>query len=83
MNKVSLLILSMFYFHVFLGGGKSAAFIVKQCQEQGLFLRDASGVGSAMGNHAIRIAVKDQETNQRMLGILNEVLNNPAKGDKG
>ena len=64
-------------------GGKSAAFIVKQCQEQGLFLRDASGVGSAMGNHAIRIAVKDQETNQRMLGILNEVLNNPAKGDKG
>ncbi len=64
-------------------GGNSAAFVVKKCQEQGLFLRDASGVGSVMGNHAIRIAVKDQETNQRMLRVLKEVLSKPVKGDKG
>lgn len=58
-------------------GGKTAACVVKECREHGLFLRDASGMGSAMGDHAIRMAVKDGDTNQRMLRILKEVLNQP------
>ncbi len=58
---------------------KSAACIVKECREQGLFLRDVSGMGSTMGEHAIRMAVKDGETNRRMLRILGDVLSKPVR----
>ncbi len=51
-----------------------AASVVQQCRAQGLFLRDAGGMGSAMGCHAMRIAVKDAATNQQMLSILGNVL---------
>lgn len=54
--------------------GKDAPSLVKECQEHGLYIRDVSGMGSNMGSRAIRIAVKDKETNQRMLNILEDVL---------
>lgn len=54
--------------------GPDAATMVARCREQNLFLRDASGMGTQLGKHALRIAVKDAETNQRMIEILKEVL---------
>ena len=48
--------------------------VVKGCRRQGLYLRDLSGIGSALGPHAMRMAVKDADTNQRMLKILGDVL---------
>jgi histidinol-phosphate/aromatic aminotransferase/cobyric acid decarboxylase-like protein len=48
--------------------------IVNICRTHGLYLRDVSGMGSVLGNHAIRIAVKDATTNQRMLKVLKKVL---------
>lgn len=51
-------------------GGPSSAELVQACREQGLFLRDASAMGTRLGDRCIRIAVKDAVTNQRMLGIL-------------
>lgn len=51
----------------------TAAEIVARCREHGLFLRDASTMGSQLGCHAIRIAVKDASTNARMLEILHAV----------
>jgi len=53
--------------------GPDAATYVKQCRGRGLFLRDAGAMGRALGNRALRLAVKDAETNRRMIGIMAEV----------
>ncbi len=53
--------------------GPDAHELVMQCREHGLFLRDASLMGRGLGRKAIRVAVKDAETNARMLRILQEL----------
>ena len=53
----------------------TAAAIVKKCRENGLYLRDISGMGSGVGNRALRMAVKSGETNQHMMKILENVIN--------
>jgi histidinol-phosphate/aromatic aminotransferase/cobyric acid decarboxylase-like protein/GNAT superfamily N-acetyltransferase len=55
-------------------GGPDAAVVVRRCQERGLYLRDAGAMGSRLGARALRIAVKDDGTNQRMLAILRPAL---------
>jgi len=50
--------------------GPTAAAVANRCRVQGLFLRDAGAMGSQLGRHALRIAVKDAATNARMLEIL-------------
>ncbi len=50
--------------------GPSAAPLVSSCAEHGLFIRDVSNMGTTLGQHAIRIAVKDNRTTDRMLEIL-------------
>jgi histidinol-phosphate/aromatic aminotransferase/cobyric acid decarboxylase-like protein len=54
--------------------GPDAASVVHECRQRGLFLRDAKLMGTRMGTHSIRIAVKDANTNQTMIRILREVL---------
>jgi len=46
--------------------GPTAAEIVRRCREQDVFLRDAAVMGSQLGSHTLRIAVKDAAANQRM-----------------
>ena len=53
--------------------GPDAATVTVRCREKGLFLRDASSMGTRLGRRAVRIAVKDRETNRRMLEILASV----------
>ena len=55
--------------------GPDAATIVKLCRARGLFVRDAGAMGRNLGKHTLRIAVKDAETNERMLRII-AALNN-------
>lgn len=55
------------------GDGPTASDVVTKCREHGLFLRDAARMGANLGSHAIRVAVKDAETNGRMLKILTAV----------
>lgn len=50
--------------------GPDAATVVRRCRESGLFVRDAFCMGEALGRHALRVAVKDHATNQRMIDIL-------------
>ncbi len=65
------------------GEGPDAAEIVRRCRARGLFLRDAGAMGSRLGRHALRIAVKDAETNRQMVAILNGVLSqNPERGGR-
>ena len=54
--------------------GPSAAEVVQRSREHELFLRDVAPMGTSLGTHAIRVAVKDAETNGRMLGILAQVV---------
>jgi histidinol-phosphate/aromatic aminotransferase/cobyric acid decarboxylase-like protein len=54
--------------------GPEAAVVVSECRKRGLFLRDAGPMGQHLGTRALRIAVKDEPTNRRMLEILTQVL---------
>ena len=54
--------------------GPDAATVIARCRERGLFLRDTATMGTQLGDRAIRVAVKDAATNQRMVEILTAVL---------
>jgi histidinol-phosphate/aromatic aminotransferase/cobyric acid decarboxylase-like protein len=54
--------------------GPEAETVTRRCRARGLFLREAGLMGSQMGRHALRIAVKDTATRQRMMSILAENL---------
>jgi histidinol-phosphate/aromatic aminotransferase/cobyric acid decarboxylase-like protein len=54
--------------------GPSAAAIIRACQAQGLFLRDVRSMGLKLGDRAIRIAVKDEVTNRKIVEILTSVI---------
>lgn len=51
-----------------------AGTVISRCRKQGLFIRDAAEMGSGMGDRAIRIAIKDSASNQRILQILENAL---------
>ena len=48
--------------------------VTARCREKNLFIRNAGGMGTGLGERAIRIAVKDAETNRRIVTILEDVL---------
>ena len=50
--------------------GLDASELVMLCRKQGLYLRDPGSMGSMPSKHMVRIAVKDAETNQRMLEVI-------------
>jgi histidinol-phosphate/aromatic aminotransferase/cobyric acid decarboxylase-like protein/GNAT superfamily N-acetyltransferase len=55
-------------------GGPDAATVVKRCRTRGLFIRNAGAMGCSLGNQTIRIAVKNADTNQRIVNILKSIL---------
>jgi len=52
--------------------GPAAAAVVTRCREHGLFLRDAAAMGSQLGTHALRIAVKDAASNRKILELVSK-----------
>lgn len=54
--------------------GPDAGIVVSKCKEMGLYLRDVSNMGNNFNRHTIRIAIKDKETNKKMLKIIKQVL---------
>lgn len=54
--------------------GPNAEAVVSKCKEMGLYLRDVSNMGNNFNKHTIRIAIKDKETNKKMLEIIKQVL---------
>lgn len=46
--------------------------LIEACKSKGLYLRDVSNMGKNIKQNAVRIAVKDRITNQRMLAIIKE-----------
>ena len=54
--------------------GPDATSVVSRARERDLFVRDVRSMGQSLGPHALRLAVKDAHTNERMLGIPGEIL---------
>ena len=52
----------------------SAATVLSEARRQGVFLRDVSSMGCDVGLRALRLTVKDEETNQRTLATLQSAL---------
>jgi histidinol-phosphate/aromatic aminotransferase/cobyric acid decarboxylase-like protein len=52
--------------------GPNSEIVVSKCKEYGLFIRNVSNMGTDFNKHTIRIAVKDRETNQKMIKILKQ-----------
>lgn len=51
-----------------------AATVVARCREEGLHLRDAGVMSPSLGDRAIRIAVRDRLTNQKLIEIFRRAL---------
>lgn len=54
--------------------GPDAATVTRECKKNNLFLRDARLMGTTLGDRALRIAVKDESTNGKMLRIIASIL---------
>jgi histidinol-phosphate/aromatic aminotransferase/cobyric acid decarboxylase-like protein len=52
----------------------SAATVLSEARRRGVFLRDASPMGCEVGLRALRLTVKDEEANKRILATLESVL---------
>jgi len=48
----------------------TARALVERCRSHGLYVRDAGGMSPSLGDRALRIAVRDRATSQRMVEIL-------------
>ena len=51
-------------------GAPTAARLVAELRARGLFIRDVASMGTALGERAVRIVVKDRATNRRILTTL-------------
>ncbi len=54
--------------------GPDAAELATRTRRVGLFVREVTNMGSSLGRYAVRIAVKDRDTNHRIVDILKAVL---------
>jgi histidinol-phosphate/aromatic aminotransferase/cobyric acid decarboxylase-like protein/GNAT superfamily N-acetyltransferase len=50
--------------------GPTAADVVRRCRQQGVFLRDAGSMSPHLGEHTLRIAVRNAEENRRIISTL-------------
>ena len=55
-------------------GGPTAAQVIERCRRSGVHLRDACNMGSALGTHALRTAVKSPQQNQQIVKAIAEAL---------
>jgi histidinol-phosphate/aromatic aminotransferase/cobyric acid decarboxylase-like protein len=62
--------------------GPTAADVVAECRKQNIFLRDASPMGTQLGEHALRIAVKEADTNRKIIASLTSVLSRSSRREE-
>jgi histidinol-phosphate/aromatic aminotransferase/cobyric acid decarboxylase-like protein len=58
--------------------GPDAAAVVAVCKRSGIYLRDAGGMGTRLGSHALRIAVRSEPENLRVVEAIVAALENPS-----
>lgn len=52
----------------------SARYVIDAARGSGVFLRDVAGMGTGLGDRALRVAIKDRADNQRVLDALRRSL---------
>ena len=52
----------------------TASEVVLACRERGVFVRDIGNMGTQLGDRAMRIAVKDEQANRRIVKVFGDVL---------
>lgn len=55
-------------------GGPGAGEVVARCRERGVFVRDCSTISASFGSRCVRIAVKDEGVNRRVVDAVGEVV---------
>jgi histidinol-phosphate/aromatic aminotransferase/cobyric acid decarboxylase-like protein/N-acyl-L-homoserine lactone synthetase len=55
-------------------GGPSAHEVVMRCRERGVFIRDCGTISPLLADRWVRVAVKDERTNGRIIEVLRQVL---------
>jgi len=51
-----------------------AATVSRRCRDHAVYIRDAGDISPVLGPRALRIAVKDDQTNRRMIEVLRAIL---------
>ncbi len=59
--------------------GADAATVCERCRASDVFLRDAGATSAVLGRHALRIAVKDEAANRRVVAAVAEALAAPSR----
>jgi histidinol-phosphate/aromatic aminotransferase/cobyric acid decarboxylase-like protein len=59
--------------------GPDAATVSQRCRERGVYVRDAGEISPVLGSYALRIAVKDEQTNQKVVEVLRDVIASASK----
>jgi histidinol-phosphate/aromatic aminotransferase/cobyric acid decarboxylase-like protein len=55
-------------------GGPTAAEVAALCRERNLFIRNAGATSRTLGNRVLRVAVKDGDTNRRIVELMSASL---------
>lgn len=55
--------------------GPTATDVCERCRAEGVFLRDMSTLSALLGRHAVRVAVREGESNRRAVDALTAALN--------
>ncbi len=61
------------------GEGPEAATVCRRCRIHDVFLRDASRISGRLGSHALRIAVKNRQSNARIIETLKWAITRDAE----
>lgn len=58
----------------YLPAGISSPDFIEDCKAHNLYIRDVSTMGTTLGNGVLRIAVKDEKTNERIIIIMQQIM---------
>ena len=59
--------------------GPDSATVTQRSREHGVYVRDAGEISPILGSYTLRIAVKDEQTNQKVVEVLRDII---ASGSK-
>ena len=59
--------------------GPDSATVARRCRERGVYVRDAGEISPILGSCALRIAVKDEQTNEKIIEVIRDVIASASK----
>jgi histidinol-phosphate/aromatic aminotransferase/cobyric acid decarboxylase-like protein len=59
--------------------GPDSATVARRCRERGIYVRDAGEISPILGSCALRIAVKDEQTNEKIIEVIRDVIASASK----